>query len=84
MCFNNYGLINTLPKYNLRYNTRDLVNALAKGASDKKYTENNILGGQDCIELNFSLPNFIFALQPFPQVFPVGISLILHNTHFFL
>ena len=44
MCVNKYGLLKLfqgmkLPKYNLSYNTRDLIHLLAKSTFEKKYVE---------------------------------------------
>ena len=45
MCVSDYGSIKPdidvkLPKYNLSYNTWDLVNSLAKSTSDRNYEKN--------------------------------------------
>ena len=42
MCVNKYGLLKLfydveLPKYNLRYNTRDLIHSFAKSTCERKY-----------------------------------------------
>ena len=47
MCVNKYGLLKLfqgmkLSKYNLSYNTRDLIHSLAKSTFEKKYVEKSL------------------------------------------
>ena len=52
-----------LPKYNLDYNTRDLMNTLAKIASDRKHNIEYLIGQTKaveeikCIHLMFTTKN---------------------------